>query len=92
MVVEHLDHKVERLVEKWGSVALLIPHRMLVAEDMVNNHGSIQQGNITGLEMANAIDGMLDQPLMSTMQIRAAARCQHCQPEQRSLGFPANRK
>ena len=92
MVVEHLDYKVERLVEKWESVTLLIPATLLVAKDMMNNHGSIQQGNITGLGMADAIDGLLDQPLTSALQdVRAAARCQHCQPSRPLRVVSANR-
>ena len=80
------------VVEKWGSdLVSLIPDTLLVAKDMVDNHGPVQRGYITGQEVGDAIIGLVAQPLISTLQVRAAARCQHCQPSRPLRVVSANR-
>ena len=40
---------------------------------MVDNHGPVQRGYITG-QVCDAIIGLVTQPLISTLQVRAAGR------------------
>ncbi|KAF0306873.1 hypothetical protein FJT64_002352 [Amphibalanus amphitrite] len=85
-LVGTLSPAVQQLVERCGSAAHLVADTLLVALDLVDNHGPGRQAYITGEEVGDAVTNLLRRPLLSALAevgaAAAAARCRHCQPRQ----------
>ncbi|KAF0292186.1 Reticulocyte-binding protein 2 a [Amphibalanus amphitrite] len=85
-LVGTLSPAVQRLVARCGSAAHLVPDTLLVALDLVDNHGPGKQAYITGEEVGDAVRDLVRRPLLSALAevgaAAAAARCRHCQPRQ----------
>ncbi|KAF0309379.1 hypothetical protein FJT64_019502 [Amphibalanus amphitrite] len=86
LVERRLDPAVQQLVERCGSEAHLVADTLLVADDLVDNHGPADQAYITAQEVDDAVDDLGRRPLLSALAevgaAAAAARCRHCQPRQ----------
>ncbi|KAF0292018.1 hypothetical protein FJT64_009962 [Amphibalanus amphitrite] len=85
-LVGTLSPAVRQLVERCGSAAHLVADTLLVADDLVDNHGPGQQAYITACEVGDAVGDLVYRPLLSALAevgaAAAAARCRHCQPRQ----------
>ncbi|XP_043226811.1 uncharacterized protein LOC122383971 [Amphibalanus amphitrite] len=85
-LVGTLSPAVQQLVERCGSAAHLVADTLLVATDLVKNHGPGLQAYITGQEVGDAVGDLVRRPLLSALAevgaAAAAARCRHCQPRQ----------
>ncbi|KAF0301666.1 hypothetical protein FJT64_003085 [Amphibalanus amphitrite] len=85
-LVGTLSPAVQQLVERCGSAAHLVADTLLVADDLVWNHGPGRQAYITACEVSDAVDDLVRRPLLSALAevgaAAAAARCRHCQPRQ----------
>ncbi|KAF0303963.1 hypothetical protein FJT64_024105 [Amphibalanus amphitrite] len=85
-LVGTLSPAVQQLVERCGSAVHLVADTLLVADDLVKNHGPGQQAYITAQEVDDAVGDLVRRPLLSALAevgaAAAAARCRHCQPRQ----------
>ncbi|KAF0288696.1 hypothetical protein FJT64_012932 [Amphibalanus amphitrite] len=90
-LVGTLSPAVQQLVARCGrhdssgSAPHLVADTLLVADDLVDNHGPGRQAYITGCEVDDAVRDLLRRPLLSALAevgAAAAARCRHCQPRQ----------
>ncbi|KAF0298933.1 hypothetical protein FJT64_003750 [Amphibalanus amphitrite] len=85
LVERRLDPAVQQLVARCRSAAHLVADTLLVADDLVKNHGPSDQAYMTGEEVDDAVVDLLRRPLLSALAevgAAAAARCRHCQPRQ----------
>ncbi|KAF0289540.1 hypothetical protein FJT64_012239 [Amphibalanus amphitrite] len=86
LVGSRLSPAVQQLVARCGSAAHLVADTLLVALDLVGNHGHGRQGFSTALDVDDAVDNLVRRPLLSALAevgaAAAAARCRHCQPRQ----------
>ncbi|KAF0306862.1 hypothetical protein FJT64_021758 [Amphibalanus amphitrite] len=87
LVERRLSPAVQLLAAGWcRSAAHLVPDTLLVAQDLVDNHGPGRQAYITGCEVDHAVTDLVRRPLLSALAevgaAAAAARCRHCQPRQ----------
>ena len=75
-----LNPNVEKLLNRCGKWAHLVPDTLLVAKDIAAMSGPGLQGAITKQEVRNTVAWLLEEPLMAAMvDIKDAAdtRCRH---------------
>ena len=80
-----LNQDVEKLFNRCGKWAHLIPDSLLLAKDITDMYGPGLQGAITKQEAGDTVTWISDEPVMAAMlevTDAAASRCRHCQPRE----------